>query len=135
MGLLAVLLPPVVPRPSSATLSRSLPNDVPPPLETHHSTTPTAPPRGETPPDTSTDDPSGTPSSGFTPELDVHQTGSTPDSWRFCSVRLAAHDAGPVCLVYAAERVPLRRVGVTELPSGTVTFLFTDLEGSTRLWE
>jgi len=24
---------------------------------------------------------------------------------------------------------------VTELPSGTVTFLFTDLEGSTRLWE
>ncbi len=26
-------------------------------------------------------------------------------------------------------------VGVAELPSGTVTFLFTDLEGSTRLWE
>ena len=26
-------------------------------------------------------------------------------------------------------------VGLTELPSGTVTFLFTDLEGSTRLWE
>jgi len=24
---------------------------------------------------------------------------------------------------------------VTELPSGTVSFLFTDLEGSTRLWE
>jgi Adenylate and Guanylate cyclase catalytic domain len=24
---------------------------------------------------------------------------------------------------------------VTELPSGTVTFLFTDLEGSTRLWQ
>ena len=24
---------------------------------------------------------------------------------------------------------------VSELPSGTVTFLFTDLEGSTRLWE
>src|SRR5574341_790146 len=23
----------------------------------------------------------------------------------------------------------------TELPSGTVTFLFTDIEGSTRLWE
>ena len=22
-----------------------------------------------------------------------------------------------------------------ELPSGTVTFLFTDIEGSTRLWE
>jgi len=26
-------------------------------------------------------------------------------------------------------------VGVSELPSGTVTFLFTDLEGSTRLWD
>ena len=26
-------------------------------------------------------------------------------------------------------------VGVAELPSGTVTFLFTDIEGSTRLWE
>ena len=25
--------------------------------------------------------------------------------------------------------------GVAELPTGTVTFLFTDLEGSTRLWE
>jgi class 3 adenylate cyclase len=24
---------------------------------------------------------------------------------------------------------------VAELPSGTVTFLFSDLEGSTRLWE
>ena len=24
---------------------------------------------------------------------------------------------------------------MTELPTGTVTFLFTDLEGSTRLWE
>ena len=24
---------------------------------------------------------------------------------------------------------------MTELPSGTVTFLFTDVEGSTRLWE
>jgi class 3 adenylate cyclase len=24
---------------------------------------------------------------------------------------------------------------VTELPSGTVTFFFTDIEGSTRLWQ
>ncbi len=32
-------------------------------------------------------------------------------------------------------RVLREGVGVAELPSGTVTFLFTDLEGSTRLWE
>ena len=25
--------------------------------------------------------------------------------------------------------------GEAELPAGTVTFLFTDIEGSTRLWE
>src|SRR4029453_11546386 len=30
---------------------------------------------------------------------------------------------------------PLKGVWVAELPSGTVTFLFTDLEGSTRLWD
>jgi hypothetical protein len=24
---------------------------------------------------------------------------------------------------------------MAELPSGTITFLFTDIEGSTRLWE
>jgi predicted ATPase/class 3 adenylate cyclase len=34
----------------------------------------------------------------------------------------------------SSERVK-ESVGVAELPSGTVTFLFTDLEGSTRLWE
>jgi len=28
-----------------------------------------------------------------------------------------------------------QRSGVAELPSGTVTFLFTDIEGSTRLWQ
>src|SRR3974377_2155641 len=27
------------------------------------------------------------------------------------------------------------REAMSDLPSGTVTFLFTDLEGSTRLWE
>ena len=26
-------------------------------------------------------------------------------------------------------------VGLTELPSGMVTFLFSDIEGSTRLWQ
>src|SRR6188508_2551202 len=28
-----------------------------------------------------------------------------------------------------------RKIAVAELPAGTVTFLFTDIEGSTRLWE
>src|SRR4029079_18066357 len=52
------------------------------------------------------------------------------------SVRLRARDGRPVCLVYwvGAGRTG-RGSGVAELPSGTVTFLFTDLEGSTRLWE
>jgi class 3 adenylate cyclase len=31
--------------------------------------------------------------------------------------------------------VGVEGVGVAELPSGTVTFLFTDIEGSTRVWE
>lgn len=35
-----------------------------------------------------------------------------------------------------AEHLAGRNVRVVpELPSGTVTFLFTDIEGSTRLWE
>ena len=41
-------------------------------------------------------------------------------------------DAGDVPRVRA---VGGSRAGVSELPTGTVTFLFTDLEGSTRLWE
>jgi class 3 adenylate cyclase len=35
----------------------------------------------------------------------------------------------------AGAGVEPKEVVVAELPSGTVTFLFTDLEGSTRLWE
>ena len=47
-----------------------------------------------------------------------------------------AGDAGPNCLVYSACRVDVsREVGVADLPTGTVTFLFSDIEGSTRLWE
>ena len=29
----------------------------------------------------------------------------------------------------------VQRVTMTDLPRGTVTFLFTDIEGSTALWE
>jgi class 3 adenylate cyclase len=34
----------------------------------------------------------------------------------------------------APRESPLKGV-IPELPSGTVTFLFTDIEGSTALWE
>jgi class 3 adenylate cyclase len=34
-----------------------------------------------------------------------------------------------------ASANPPEELGVSELPSGTVTFLLTDIEGSTRLWE
>ena len=52
-----------------------------------------------------------------------------------CAPRLAG-DGGPVCLVYLAGAGRTGKgVRVAELPSGTVTFLFTDVEGSTRLWE
>jgi predicted ATPase/class 3 adenylate cyclase/tetratricopeptide (TPR) repeat protein len=61
-------------------------------------------------------------------------------NWRpvtvlFCAPRRAG-DGGPVCLVYLVVG-SRRAVGVQmpELPTGTVTFLFTDLEGSTRLWQ
>ena len=46
-----------------------------------------------------------------------------------------ASDGRRICLVYLRAGAGEEGVGVAELPSGTVTFLFTDLEGSTRLWE
>ena len=48
---------------------------------------------------------------------------------------LRAGDGRPVCLVYLRAGCGRAGVGLSELPSGTVTFLFTDIEGSTRLWE
>ena len=52
----------------------------------------------------------------------------------FCAAPWVGHGR-PVCLVDLPTRCRDEGVGVSELPSGTVTFLFTDLEGSTRLWQ
>ena len=45
-------------------------------------------------------------------------------------------DAGWFAWAYLPGARAWGRVGLVELPSGTVTFLFTDIEGSTTcLWE
>jgi predicted ATPase/class 3 adenylate cyclase len=58
---------------------------------------------------------------------------------RVCQFRWAACGTcgwsfGVPGLLWGSEAGELG-VGVVELPSGTVTFLFTDIEGSTRLWQ
>jgi predicted ATPase/class 3 adenylate cyclase len=51
-------------------------------------------------------------------------------------VRLEAGDGAPFGWFTGGWRAGAANRGcMAELPSGTVTFLFTDLEGSTRLWE
>src|SRR5512132_143041 len=44
-------------------------------------------------------------------------------------------EVGPITGLLGWRSWSMEGLGVTELPTGTVTFLFTDLEGSTRLWE
>src|SRR3954453_5955176 len=40
-----------------------------------------------------------------------------------------------MCLAVTRSRRHWGATAMPELPRGTVTFLFTDIEGSTRLWE
>jgi len=55
---------------------------------------------------------------------------------RCCSVRVLVRVTASGLPGLLGWRGPHRKgVRVAELPSGTVTFLFTDVEGSTRLWE
>src|SRR5215207_8886064 len=62
--------------------------------------------------------------------------GDTPDEERIDESRLPCEVDLPACDNRAAPRQAeaLERI-MAELPSGTVTFLFTDIEGSTALWE
>src|SRR5215207_297055 len=62
--------------------------------------------------------------------------GDTPDEERIDESRLPCEAALRACdNRYAPRSVKgLERI-MAELPSGTVTFLFTDIEGSTALWE
>src|SRR5215218_9034646 len=59
--------------------------------------------------------------------------GESRDAGVLCGA--SASDARPVCLVYLQTGCGRGGSGLAELPSGTVTFLFTDIETSTRLWE
>jgi class 3 adenylate cyclase len=53
----------------------------------------------------------------------------SPARWK-CSIERNTRGAGDGLLDWRGKGV-----GMVELPTGTVTFLFTDIEGSTRLWE
>jgi class 3 adenylate cyclase len=58
------------------------------------------------------------------------------ENWVSPSTLGAAHHAGnPRDLVYLPAVGSSGGESLAELPTGTVTFLFTDLEGSTRVWE
>ena len=62
--------------------------------------------------------------------------GQPPDKERGDESRLPCEVDLPACDNRAAPRQAeaLERI-MAELPSGTVTFLFTDIVGSTALWE
>jgi class 3 adenylate cyclase len=57
-----------------------------------------------------------------------------PDE-RATFLRAARAEVGVAQLAPPTQLVTPPTVDMTALPRGTVTFLFTDIEGSTRLWE
>ena len=55
-------------------------------------------------------------------------------TWVFGCVK-TSETASPDAAIGDATREPADKNGPVVLPAGTVTLLFTDIEGSTRLWE
>ena len=97
------------------------------------------------------------PEAAAAPSASARPSGAASSTSSGCTDSRATSAVGPSCMASriggavgrpghrirrgpGPERAIMRASGgrggnVPELPSGTVTFLFTDLEGSTRLWE
>jgi predicted ATPase/class 3 adenylate cyclase len=71
---------------------------------------------------------------GATPRVSHEPPQTQPAAIFTSGQRLSASSADATISTAVASQSPTG-TSVRELPAGTVTFLFTDIEGSTRLWE
>src|SRR2546423_950842 len=67
--------------------------------------------------------------------LVLAQVGVLAPCYNSAGCRQYNSGALPASAPGCTARLRLRRSAMPELPGGTVTFLFTDIEGSTKRWE